>query len=54
VRAFEAITVDRPYRRGRSKAETIRELRRCSGTQFEPDVVAPLVELLSVPVLATA
>lgn len=42
--AFEAMVTDRPYRRGRSHQEAILELQRCSGTQFDPDVVAAFVE----------
>ena len=33
---------DRPYRRGRPVDEALAELRRCSGTQFDPEVVAAL------------
>lgn len=38
--ALDAITSDRPYRRARSFAEARVEIGRCSGTQFDPDVVA--------------
>ena len=41
--AFEAMQADRPYRQGRSQQEAIAELRRCSGTQFDPLVVEALV-----------
>ncbi len=37
--AFHAITTDRPYRRGGAVPEAMRELRRHSGTQFDPTVV---------------
>lgn len=37
---IDAITTDRPYRRGRSFAHAREELLRCSGTQFDPAVVA--------------
>jgi HD superfamily phosphohydrolase YqeK len=44
--AFDAIRTDRPYRRGRSTAEALAEIRRCSGTQFEPRVVDALAEVV--------
>ncbi len=37
--AFDAMTTDRPYRRAIDKAIATQELRRCSGSQFDPDVV---------------
>jgi HD-GYP domain-containing protein (c-di-GMP phosphodiesterase class II) len=40
--AFSAMTTDRPYRRARSAEEAIAELRRCAGTQFDPQVVEAL------------
>jgi diguanylate cyclase (GGDEF)-like protein/putative nucleotidyltransferase with HDIG domain len=53
--SFEAMTSDRPYHQGRPVGEAVDELRRCSGTQFEPRVVEALAELLdedALPVLA--
>jgi putative nucleotidyltransferase with HDIG domain len=38
--ALDAITSDRPYRKAKSFAEARREIERCSGTQFDPAVVA--------------
>ena len=43
--AFDAITTDRPYRRGLSKDEAVGEIIRGSGTQFDPRVTQALVEL---------
>lgn len=37
--SYEAITADRPYREGRSAQEAVTELKRCAGTQFDPQVV---------------
>jgi HD-GYP domain-containing protein (c-di-GMP phosphodiesterase class II) len=38
VDTFDAMTSDRPYRKALSIAESCDEIRRCSGTQFDPDV----------------
>jgi diguanylate cyclase (GGDEF)-like protein/putative nucleotidyltransferase with HDIG domain len=43
---FEAITSDRPYRRGRSADEALGEIRRHIGTQFDPACVAALERVL--------
>ncbi len=37
--AFDAMTSDRVYRRGRSYEEAVQELARCAGTHFDPRVV---------------
>lgn len=41
--AFDAMTHERPYRAARSAEEALEELRRCSGTQFDPSLV-PIFE----------
>jgi two-component system, cell cycle response regulator len=40
--AFAALTAQRPYRPALSPSETLAELRRCSGSQFDPRVVEAL------------
>ncbi len=45
--SFEAMTADRPYRRGRSVAEAVEELEACAGGQFDPRIVSIFVEVVS-------
>jgi HD-GYP domain-containing protein (c-di-GMP phosphodiesterase class II) len=40
--AFSAMTTDRPYRAARTHDEALAEMQRCSGTQFDPQVVTAL------------
>jgi HD-GYP domain-containing protein (c-di-GMP phosphodiesterase class II) len=52
VDAYDAMTNDRPYRAALPREEAIRELARCSGTQFDPrvvDVFVPFIEEGAVP-----
>jgi putative nucleotidyltransferase with HDIG domain len=51
--AFSAITTTRPYRRAQSADAAIRELRRCAGTQFDPEVIDALVAVLERPAAET-
>jgi diguanylate cyclase (GGDEF)-like protein/putative nucleotidyltransferase with HDIG domain len=44
--AFHAMTSDRPYRRALPRDEALAELRRCAGTQFDPDAVQALLHVL--------
>jgi HD-GYP domain-containing protein (c-di-GMP phosphodiesterase class II) len=52
--AYDAMTTDRAYRKGMSPAEAIAELRRCSGTDFDPRVVDVLVAVVSAAIDAPA
>jgi HD-GYP domain-containing protein (c-di-GMP phosphodiesterase class II) len=46
VDAFDAITHDRPYRRGRPMRAAIAELEREAGKQFDPRVVDALLAVV--------
>ncbi|MCL6639550.1 MAG: diguanylate cyclase [Firmicutes bacterium] len=45
--AFDAMTVDRPYRRALSLPEALAELRRCAGSQFDPEIVGSFVQAVN-------
>ena len=46
--AYDAMVCDRPYRAGRTPAEAMEEVDRCTGTQFDPDVVAAFKHVVRV------
>jgi HD-GYP domain-containing protein (c-di-GMP phosphodiesterase class II) len=43
---FDAMTSDRPYRKGLTPEKAFDELRRCSGTQFDPEVIDAFIAAL--------
>lgn len=47
VDAFDAMTNDRPYRKGMTTPDACAELRRCAGKQFDPELVESLCVLVS-------
>jgi putative nucleotidyltransferase with HDIG domain len=50
--ALDAMTSDRPYRRARSVPEALAEIKRCRGTQFDPQVVDTLLAIPMEELLA--
>lgn len=46
VDAFDAMTSDRPYRNALSKEEAIEELKRCSGSKFDPELVEVFLSII--------
>ena len=45
--AYVAMTSDRPYRSAVSSAEAVDELRRCSGSQYDPEIVELFCAILA-------
>jgi diguanylate cyclase (GGDEF)-like protein/PAS domain S-box-containing protein len=45
--AYDAMVSDRPYRAPLSSVQALAELRRCAGTQFDPDVVEVFCQVLT-------
>lgn len=46
VDAYSAMILDRPYRKAATHEEAVAELRRHAGTQFDPELVEPFIDLL--------
>jgi diguanylate cyclase (GGDEF)-like protein len=47
--AYDAMVSDRPYRLAMDEDEARDELRRCGGTQFDPEVIDALMAVLGTP-----
>jgi len=45
--AFDAMTNDRPYRKAMNYEEAIDEIRGCAGTQFDPVLTEPFIEMIA-------
>ena len=50
--AFDAMTSDRPYRKGMSMRAAITEIERCKGSQFDPDIATLFIHM-SKQILST-
>jgi HD domain-containing protein len=51
--SYSAMTTTRPYRAALTRAQAMAELRRCTGTQFDPMVVDALIARLTASVAST-
>jgi HD-GYP domain-containing protein (c-di-GMP phosphodiesterase class II) len=45
---YDAMTSDRAYRKALPHAATTTEIRRCAGTQFDPEIAGEFVELIEI------
>lgn len=52
--AFDAMTSSRPYRRTLSAAEAAGELRRCVGSQFDPEIADAFLDALDADEITMA
>lgn len=44
--AYDAMTAHRPYRKAKTPGEAVAELKKCAGTQFDPDLVRRFIHIL--------
>lgn len=44
--SFDAMTTERPYQKTKTFTEAIEELRKCSGSQFDPTLVEPFIGMI--------
>lgn len=51
--AFDAMTTDRPYRKGLSLDQALYELKKNAGSQFDPDLVEKFINIVNDGVLDT-
>ena len=42
--AYDAMTSSRPYREARTHEYTVQEIKRCSGTQFDPEIIKAFLQ----------
>jgi diguanylate cyclase (GGDEF)-like protein len=45
--SFDAMTSNRPYNKRKTYEEAIEELKKCSGTQFDPDIAKAFIEIIA-------
>lgn len=46
VDSYDVMTNERPYKKAMTKKEAVKEIRRCAGSQFDPDLAAEFIALL--------
>lgn len=51
--AYDAMVSDRPYRKALSEEAAIKELKKCSGNQFDPKLVTVFISMIETKLLET-
>jgi HD-GYP domain-containing protein (c-di-GMP phosphodiesterase class II) len=46
VDSYDVMTNDRPYKEPMTKLEAVKEISRCAGTQFDPELAVEFIKLL--------
>ena len=46
VNAYDAMSSDRPYRKSVALENVIAELRHCTGTQFDPELMEQFIQII--------
>lgn len=46
IDSYDAMTTDRPYQKAKSKEAALKELERCAGTQFDPELTKIFIKEL--------
>lgn len=46
IDAYDTMTNDRPYRKAMTSKEALDELRKCSGTQFDPEILEKFIQII--------
>ncbi|WP_315371944.1 HD domain-containing phosphohydrolase, partial [Paenibacillus xylanexedens] len=46
IDSFDAMTTERPYQETKNVEEAIRELRSCSGSQFDPELAELFIQYI--------
>jgi response regulator RpfG family c-di-GMP phosphodiesterase len=47
--SFDAMTSNRPYRKGMSSSEALEEITQCRGGQFDPELAEIFIQKVSIP-----
>jgi len=46
IDSYDAMTTDRPYKRGRNRDKALAEILACSGRQYDPEIACQFVSMM--------
>jgi|GEM_PF-3754859 HD-GYP domain-containing protein (c-di-GMP phosphodiesterase class II) len=46
--AYDVMTDGRPYKKAITRREAVKEIEKCAGTQFDPELAALFVEIFNI------